>query len=154
MPGPTTTEELEAAFVGALEAMEPRLERQRVGGAWKHVEGERSAGTNLRVFRLEWDTVGATPGGFYGRQTAGQRSWVDTTVTMTIFVDYGGLPAHEVKHFVEDDCYQVRDVLSRLRYTIDGFRVIAFEDWDFVNSDPNQRQAALQYRVRYMKERA
>ena len=154
MPGPTTTTLLEAAFIPVLEAMEPRTEMQRAGGAWKHVEGERPPGTNLRTFRFEWDTVGETPKGFFGRQTPGQRSWVDTTVMLTIFVDYGGVAAHLVKHVVEDDIYQVRDVIGRLRYTIDGFRVFRFDDWGFTNNDPNQRQAALQYLVHYMKERA
>jgi hypothetical protein len=154
MPGPTTTTLLEAAFVPVLEAMQPRTEMQREGGAWKHVEGERPAGTNLRCFRFEWDPLGFTPGGFMGRQgAAGPRSWVDTSVTLTIFVDYGGIAAHLVKHVVEDDFYQVRDVLNRLKATVDGFRWLETDDWDFVNTDPNQRQAALQYLVRYMKER-
>lgn len=155
MPGATTLAVLKAAFIETLETMEPRTERQRGVGAWKHVPGERPPGTNLRTFRIEWDTVGFTPGGFFGRQGAtGTRSWVDTTVMLTIFVDYGGLDSEVVKEVAEDDHYQVRDVLNRLKSTVNGLRWLEAEDWDFTNNDPHQRQAAHQYRVRYMKERA
>jgi hypothetical protein len=148
---PTTTRALKDAFRTAISAIAPRTELQR-DGAWKFVEGERTPGTNLRVYSLDFDTVGYTKGGFMG--AAHPLGAVDTTVTLTVFADYGGVPRHEVKHLAEDDFYQLRDVLSDLKPTTNGLLKVETIDWDFTNTDQNQAQIAYQFEVRYMKARA
>lgn len=151
---PTTLDALQVAFVTAIAAIIPRTQMQRTGGGWKFVEGERVPGTNLRVFRLDWDTVGYTKGGFMG--SAQPLGAVDTTVTLSVFVDYGGIPRHIVKRIAEDDLYQLRDVLSDLKPTTNGLLKVEAIDWDFAPgvTDQNQAQAIHQFQVRYMKARA
>lgn len=144
----TTLDTIEAAIITAIEGMTPRHTLQQDTAGWKNYAGERHPSADARWFRIEWDTVGYVEGGFMGP------SWVDTEVTLTIVVDYGGVPSHLVKLVAEDDHYQLRDVLNRLKATVGGFRWLEAVDWDFTNNDPNQRQIAHQYMVRYMKERA
>ena len=143
----TTLDLVEAAIVTAIIGITPRHTLDQANSGWKHYKGERPPSADSRWFRIEWDTVGYTQGGFMGPR------WVDTEVTMSIFVDYGGVPSHLVKLVAEDDHYQLRDVLNRLKASVDGLRWLEATDWDFANSDPNQRQIVHQYMVRYMKER-
>lgn len=151
---PTTLDDLQTAFVAAIQAITPRTVAQRVGGSWKFVEGERPPSTGLRVFRIDWDTVGYTKGGFMG--SAASLGAVDTTVDLTVVVDYGGVPAHVMKRVAEDDLYQLRDVLSDLKPTTNGLLKVEAIDWDFGarSTDPNQAQVIHQFEVRYMKARA
>lgn len=145
----TTVDALQTALVGLIQAITPRHEVQRDTARWRFVEGPREPGTSGRVFRLDWDTIGHTIDGFIGP------AWVDTSVTLTIIVDYGGFPAHVQKRVAEDDVYQLRDILNRAKSSVPGLRWLAFEDWDFSpGSDPNQAQARMQFLVRYMKARA
>lgn len=149
---PTTLDALQTAFVTAIDLITPRTQMQRTSGGWKFVEGERPPGTTLRVYRLEWDSGGYTKGGFMG--AAHPLGAVDTTVTLTVVADYGGIPRHIVKRIAEDDWYQLRDALSDLKPTTNGLLKVETIDWDFVNTDQNQAQIAYQFEVRYMKARA
>lgn len=151
---PTTLDALQTAFVTAIEAIVPRTLSQRTGGTWKFARGDRPPGTNLRVFRIDWDTVGYTQGGFMG--SSASLGAVDTTVDLTVIVDYGGIPADIVKRVAEDDLYQLRDVLSDLKPTTNGLLKVEAVDWEFGarSTDPNQAQIIHQFEVRYMKARA
>lgn len=145
----TTLDLMQPAIVAAIEAITPRHNVQQRTARWKNYEGAQPPSADSRRFRIEWDTIGYTPNGFIGP------AWVDTSVTLTIIVDYGGMPAHVMKRVAEDDHYQLRDVLNRLKSTVDGLRWCEAEDWDFTpGSDPNQAQARHQFFVRYMKARA
>lgn len=145
---PTTLETLKDAFVAAIQLITPRKQMQRTVGAWKFVEGDRPPGTNLRVFSIDFDSVGYTRGGFIGAAA------FDTTTTLSVITDYGGVPRQHVKLFAEDDWYQLRDVLSDLKPTTNGLIKVEVIDWDFTNDDKNQAQIAYQFEVRYMKARA
>jgi hypothetical protein len=78
---------------------------------------------------------------------------VDTTVTCSIFVDYGGIPEHRVKIVAVDDLHQLRDILNRLKDSGTGLRWVELIGWDYANTDRNQARIVLQYTVRYMKAR-
>lgn len=134
----------------AIEAVTPRIVEQSGTAQWRHYRGPRRASADARWFRFEWDDDGYTVGGFMGPQ------WVETDYTLTLHVDYGGLPEHRVKVMAGDDLYQLRDVLNRLKSTVDGLRWVEAIDWGFAPrvQDQNQAQVLLQYLVRIMKARA
>lgn len=144
----TTLDTIETAIVTAINGITPRMTTGSGSRAWKQYTGDSPVRHDARWYRLSWDTVGYTPGGFMGP------AMVDTTCTLSIFVDYGGVPEHVVKKMAEDDHYQIRDVLNDLKSTVDGFRWLEAVDWDFVNDDENQARIVHQYEVRYMKARA
>lgn len=144
----TTLEILEPVIVAAIQGITPRVVTGQATRAWKVYTGEQPVRADSRWFRLSWDTVGYVRGGFMGP------AQVDTEVTLSIFVDYGGVPEHVVKRIAEDDHYQIRDVLNRLKDTTDGFRWLEAVGWDFANVDRNQARIVHQYMVRYMKARA
>ncbi|MBK8241630.1 MAG: hypothetical protein IPK74_39485 [Deltaproteobacteria bacterium] len=146
----TTIDTVETAMRAAIEATTPRIVEQSGTATWRHYRGPRHPGTDARWFRFQWDDEGYTVGGFMGPQ------WVETDYTLSIFVDYGGLPEHRVKVIAGDDLYQLRDVLNRLKSTVGGLRWVEAIDWGFSSrsSDENQAQVLLQYLVRIMKERA
>ncbi len=146
----TTTNLIETALVALIKGITPRHVVNRATAPWRDYEGDRAPSTVGRFFNLDWTTIGHTENGFIGP------AWVDTSVTLTITVDYGGFPAHVQKHVAEDDVYQLRDILNRAKSTVDGLRWLAFESWDYTpaSTDRNQAQARIQFLVRYMKARA
>jgi hypothetical protein len=147
---PTTTIDIvQAAFRTAIDAVEPRMEEQRGTARWRFYEGERHASTDARWYRFEWDDEGFTPDGFMGPMS------VDTSYTMTLVVDYGGIRRARAKVLAGDDQYQLRDVLNRLKNVVPGLRWVEALDWDFVpGTDQNQAQVEMQFLVRIMKARA
>ena len=144
----TTLDLIEAAFRAAIEAMTPRTVASQATRPWKFYEGEHLPRSDARWFKFDWDSDGYTPDGFMGP------AMVDTQVTLSLAVDYGGIPEHQIKRIAEDDLYQLRDVLNRLKSTLDGFRWLEAIDWDFANADRNQARITHQFLVRYMKARA
>lgn len=152
----TTIDTVAAAFVTAIAAVTPRMQEGRTVRTWKNYEGDRPPSADARWFRLDWDTEGHTPGGWFGRTGSSSTSWVETEYTLTIWVDYGGLPRHRSKVLADDDLYQLRDILNRLKSTVDGLRWVEAIDWAYspASTDPNQAQVLLQYRVQIMKARA
>ena len=152
---PTTLDALKDAFVAAINAITPRHSWGGSTKPWRFVEElERKPGATARVYTLDFDTEGYTPRGFMG--SAASLGAVDTTVTLSVITDYGGLPRHRVKIVAEDDLYQLRDVLSDLKPTTNGLLKVEGIDWDFGarSTDPNQAQIIHQFEVRYMKARA
>lgn len=151
---PATTETLiDEAFTTAIRAITPRMQDGRTTRVWKLCptgDAKQPVRSDSRWFWLEWDNEGYTPGGFMGP------AQVDTTSTLSIFVDYGGIPERLVKRLATDDHYQIRDVLNLLKSTVDGLRWVEAIDWDFAsnNTDRNQARIVHQYEVRYMKARA
>lgn len=144
----TDLDTLEVVFVEAIRQIVPRHQRAQ-DESWKPYEVERPASIGTRWFRVEWDTVGFTPSGYFGDRL------VDTSVTLSIVVDYGSMPEPTAKRVIEDDFYEVHDVLNRLRPTTPGFIFFDVIDWtETADSKPKQMQAILQYAVRYMKRRA
>lgn len=144
----TTLDTIETAIRTAIEGMTPRYTDGSSSRPWRFYEGQHPVRSDARWYKFSWDTEGYTPGGFMGP------AMVDTTVTMSLVVDYGGVPEHVVKRMAEDDHYQLRDVLNRLKSTVDGLRWLEAIDWDFANEDRNQSRIVHQYEVRYMKARA
>ncbi len=150
---PATTEDtVEEAIRAILVATPPRypVGQSRV---WKqHVEELSTVRDDARWFRFSWDHHGHTPGGFMGP------AQVETSFTLSIFVDYGGVPEQVVKKMAGDDHDQLRDVFNRLKSTVDGLRWIASvggdNPWDFANSDRNNARIVHQFTVRFMKARA
>ncbi|MGL5912291.1 MAG: hypothetical protein ACRCZP_19960 [Phycicoccus sp.] len=114
---------------------------------WKFYEGEQPVRSDSRWFKFEWDGEGDTEDGFMGPLS------VDTTVTCSIVVDYGGIPERRVKIVAADDWGQLNDVLNRLKDSNTGLRWVKKLGWDFANQDRNQARIVLQYTVRYMKAR-
>lgn len=155
-----TTDQIAASFRTAIDAVVPRMTEGRVVRGWKYDESETPPRASCRWYRFEWDGEGDTPDGFMGPLS------VDTTVTLSIIVDYGGIPKHRVKIIAVDDLHQLRDVLNRLKSSATGLRWVDIvkpgPGWDFVppppnivtTTDQNQARIALQYLVRYMKARA
>lgn len=142
----TTLDILEPLFVAAIVGITPRTLASR---PWKHYIGhDQPVRAEARWFRVDWDGEGHTPGGFMGPLQ------VDTTCTLHVVVDYGGIPEHVVKRVAEDDIDQIRDVINRLKFTSPGFRWFERIDWDFASNDRNQSRIVLQYETRYMKARA
>lgn len=148
---PTTLDALQTACVTAINAIVPRYPAKQL--AWKFADGERKPSQGMRWYRLEWDSLGYTRNGFMGSATT--LGAVDTTVRLSVFVDYGGVTREQVKRLAEDDHYQLRDVLADLKPTTSGLLAVEGEDWDFVvRGDGNSTQAVHTYLVRYMKARA
>jgi hypothetical protein len=148
---PTTLDALQTAFVTAIQAIVPRYPAKQ--SRWKFVDGDRSPSASMRVFRLEFKTVGYTRGGFMG--SAASLGGVDTTVRLSVIVDYGGVTREQVMRLGEDDLYQLRDVLADLKPTTNGLLSVEAESWDLtVVGDGNSPQARHDFTVRYMKARA
>jgi len=143
----TTLDILQPVLIAALSGMTPRVVQGQAVRPWRYYEGDLPVRSDARWFRFEWDTVGYVEGGFMGP------AQVDTEVTLSIFTDYGGVAQQDVKRLAEDDHYQIRDVLNRLKATVDGFRWLEAIGWEFANTDRNQARIVHQYMVRYMKAR-
>ena len=144
----TNLETLEETFVASIRQITPRHQRATDDG-WKPYLRERPPSIGVRWFRLEWDTIGYTPGGFIGDRL------VDTSVTLSVIVDYGSMPEAVAKRVIEDDHYQLRDVLNLLKATTEGLIWVEAIDWEeTAESKPDQMQAIHQYLVRYMQRRA
>lgn len=144
----TTIDLIQDAFRTAIESMVPRYVPGSSVHTWRYYEGEQPVRSDARWFRFEWTTVGYVDGGFMGP------AMVDTEVTLQVITDYGGVRADVLKRVVEDDHYQIRDVLNRLKATVDGFRWLEATSTDFMNNDRDQARVAHRYMVRYMKARA
>ncbi len=145
----TTIDAIATSFRTAIQETTPRIVEGQASRAWKYAESANMVPrSSARWFWFEWDDEGHTPGGFMGPAR------VDTTVTLSIMVDYGGIPRERVKVIAADDRHQLRDVLNRLKDAATGLLWVEMRDWAFVNADPNQARVALQYEVRYMKARA
>lgn len=142
-----TTDEIAASFRTAIEAVTPRMIEGQATRTWKFYEGEQPVRSDSRWFKFEWDGEGDTEDGFMGPLS------VDTTVTCSIVVDYGGIPERRVKIVAADDWGQLNDVLNRLKDSNTGLRWVKKLGWDFANQDRNQARIVLQYTVRYMKAR-
>jgi hypothetical protein len=148
---PTTLDALQLAFVAAISAIVPRYPSKQ--DRWKFADGDRKPSAGMRWYRLEWDSRGYTRGGFMG--SAANLGGVDTSVQLSVFVDYGGISREVAKRLAEDDNYQLRDVLSDLKPTTAGLLYLEAEDWDFVGAaDNNSPQVVHTFAVRYMKARA
>lgn len=144
-----TTDEIAASFRTAIEGVTPRMTEGATTRSWKFAEGDIPPRSDARWFHFEWDGEGDTPDGFMGPLS------VDTTVTCSVVVDYGGIPRHRVKIIAVDDLHQLRDVLNRLKSPATGLRWVEIipPGWSFANNDPNQARVNLKYTVRYMKAR-
>lgn len=144
----TDLDTLEGVFVEAIRQIVPRHQRA-ADESWKPYQRDKPSSIGTRWFRLEWDTVGFTPGGYFGDRL------VDTTVTLSIVVDYGSMPEVVAKRVIEDDFYELHDVINALRPTTAGFIFFDTVDWiETADSKPDQVQAILQFSLRYMKRRA
>lgn len=143
----TTTDAIATAFRTAIEGVTPRMIEGQATRTWKYYEGEQPVRDSARWFKFSWDGEGDTPEGFMGPLS------VDTTVTCSVIVDYGGIPEHRVKIVAVDDMHQLRDVLNRLKDSGTGLRWVELIGWEFANTDRNQARVVLQYTVRYMKAR-
>lgn len=145
----TTTDTIAEAFRLAILGVTPRMTEGATTRSWKYAEdGGASVRADARWFHFEWDGEGDTPDGFMGPLE------VDTTVTCSVVVDYGGVAKHRVKILAVDDSHQLRDVLNRLKSSSTGLRWVELIGWDFVaNTDRNQARVVIQYTVRYMKAR-
>jgi hypothetical protein len=143
----TDLDTIEDAFRTAIEAMTPRWQR---GAAvdWKFYRRERDASMSLRWFRFEWDPRGHTPGGFMGP------NMVQTDAGLDIVTDYGGVPGDEARKMIEDDHFQLRDILNRLKLSVPGLWWVESEGFAGESDDADQIQGTHSFLVRYMKARA
>jgi hypothetical protein len=143
----TDLDTIEAAIVAAIEATTPRWQRGSATG-WKRYRGEKTPGISARWYRLEWDPRGHRPDGFMGP------NMVETDAGLTLITDYGGVPGDEARKMIEDDHFQLRDVLNRLKLTVPGLWWVESEGFDGESDDADQIQGTHNYLVRYMKARA
>jgi hypothetical protein len=150
----TTLDLVLAAFETAISAMPARLLANRTSHAWKRYLNDQPVRSDARWYRFEWEPVSTTPKDFMGPAQS------QTNGILSIVVDYGGVPWPTVEIFAEDDHYQIRDVLNRLKSTVPGLRwidTIQGKPWDYdtrVPVDKNQARIVHRYTVRYMKGRA
>jgi hypothetical protein len=144
-----TVDQIAASFRTAIDATIPRMVEGQTARRWKYAEGDQSVRASSRWYRFKWDGEGFVPPpeGFSGPLSAEAR------VTLTIEVDYGGIPGHRSSIIPADDWHQLHDVLNRLKSSATGLRWVALGDWDAQNDDPSQQRVVLQYEVRYMKAR-
>lgn len=149
-----TVDTIATSFRAAIEALTPRMTEGASTRTWKYTDDPGAAvRPDARWFRFEWDGEGDTPEGFMGPIL------VDTTVTCSIFVDYGGIPERRVRIIAADDAHQLRDVLNRLKNSATGLRWVELikqpEAFAFAsnNTDRNQARCVIKFLVRYMKAR-
>lgn len=147
-----TVDEVATTLRTAMLGTTPRIVEGQVGREWKHAEGDVPPRASARWFRFVWTGEGDMPGGMIGP------GYAETRVTLSIMVDYGGVPRHRVEVLAEDDLLQLRDVFNRLKSSTSGLRFVQQVGWSYVvpttaAQDPNQARVALQYDVRYMKAR-
>jgi hypothetical protein len=144
----TDLDTIEAAIRIAIETMTPRWQRAGAVG-WKFYRKARTVSISARWFRLEWDPRGHRPEGFMGP------NMVETDVGLAIVTDYGGVPADEMRKMAEDDHFQLRDVLNRLKNSVPGLWWVESEGFDGeADVDVDQAQGTHGFLVRYMKARA
>jgi len=147
-----TVDQINDAFRTAVIGTAPRMLEGRTSWPWRYNDTgdqKQPVRSDARWFWFEWDGEGDTPDGFMGPLQ------VDTTVTLSMFVDYGGIPERRVKLVAVDDHKQIRDVLNRLKSANTGLLMVTLGDWAFAsnNTDRNQARIVLQFAVRYMKAR-
>lgn len=151
-----TVDTIADSFVTAIIGITPRMTDGQSVRLWKHDPAgnqKQPVTHDARRFWLEWDGEGDTPEGFMGPIL------VDTTVTCSVFVDYGGIPERRVKIIAADDAHQLRDVLNRLKSSATGLRWVelikqpAAFAFASNNTDRNQARCVIKFLVRYMKAR-
>lgn len=149
-----TVDTIASQFRTEIEGLTPRMTEGQATRLWRYTDDAGAAvRTDARWFRFEWDADGDTPEGFNGPIL------VDTTVTLSIFVDYGGIPERRVRIIAADDAHQLRDVLNRLKSSDSGLRWVDLPrgqpPFTFAsnNTDRNQARVVIRFQVRYMKAR-
>lgn len=139
---------LDAVMTAAIAAIVPRATRSGSAALWKPYQQDRKGSASARWFRTEWTNNGYTPNGFFGA------TMVDTTTTLVIVADYGGLPEYEAEKVAHDDHFQLRDVLNALKSTTAGLLTIEAVGWIFASQENEQPQIEHTFSVRYMQARA
>ena len=145
----STLTDLDALFKTAITGITPRFQRGSGVHLWKVHERNAQSSQNNRRFNINWVTVGRTPPPAIYRQDD-----VDTTVECHIITDYN-YPQQISDEIVEDDFYQLRDILNALKGSTNGLIFVeneAAEEIETGNADQFQIDHFLM--VRYLKARA
>lgn len=144
---PTTLDALEASFEAAIAGIVPEYPAHAAELFKLHRRRTR-AKTGARWFRLEWDDEGPTDGGWYGKNA------YDNESTLSVFVDYGGVPRETVKKLAASDFAQIADVLYSLQFSNNSLMRVVRIAWDFSEENRgDQAQIVHQYRVGWIKQR-
>lgn len=149
---PTDLDTLTTSITTAIRNITPRHQRQ---GEQKWIPYERKAPpAYTRRFRLDWETDEHTEGGIF------TQSAVDTTVTLHVYTDYN-MRHQEMDKVIEDDHWQLRDVLNTLKGTSSGIIFIesagvgnVSENEDAPTDGADLLQVDHNFVVRYLKARA
>ena len=147
---PTKLEDVEAHIRSAINGIVPRMQSGRELMGWTPYERASASAAKTRRYRLEWALGSWTEGGIFGLGAS------DTTCQLHIIVDYT-IPEQRMAEVVEDDWWQVRDVLAAL--ALDGSRGIIQIDSQtppsiYEEENKDHFQADMTYTVRYLKARA
>lgn len=148
MPLSTTTlDQVEDAIRTAIRGITPRLQPGRDTDRWVPYERASASAAKTRMFRLDWELAAWTPGGLFGLGAS------DTGCTLHVVTDYT-IPEQRMAEVVEDDHWQLRDVLSDLGGTA-GIIQIESAGAPSVLDEENKDhfQADHAFRVRYLKAR-
>lgn len=145
---PSTLDQVEDAVRAAIRGVVPRFQRARDQDVWTPYEKRTASAAYTRRFRLEWELGSWTTEGLFGLGAS------DTSTTLHVLTDYT-IPEQHMAEVVEDDHYQLRDVLSAMAGT---YGIIQIESmgapsiYDEENKDHFTADHA--FRVRYLKARA
>jgi hypothetical protein len=146
----TTLDQVESEIRSAINGITPRFQRGREIWPWTPYERKAQHAAKTRRYRIEWGLGQWTPGGLFGLAAS------DTTVELHVIVDYT-VPEQYMAEVVEDDWWQLRDVLSAL--CVDGTKGMIQVDTQaapaiYQEENKDHFQADMVYMVRYMKARA
>lgn len=144
---PSTIDQVEDTVRATIRGIAPRFQRGRNQDVWTPYERDTASAAYTRRFRLEWELGTWTTEGLFGLGAS------DTTCTLHVVTDYT-IPQQFMAEAVEDDHYQLRDVLSALAGTVGIIQIESMGAPSIYDEDNKDHfQADHAYRVRYLKAR-
>lgn len=145
---PTNIQSVETVIRDAIRGITPRMQPGRNTDKWTPYERRSESAAFTRRFRLEWEVGEWTTGGLFGLGAS------DTTCTLHVVTDYK-IPQQFMAEIVEDDYWQLRDVLADLAGANGIIQVESMAAPNIYAEDtPDDFQADHAFRVRYLKARA
>lgn len=150
---PTTPELLNAAFITAIEAIEPRYAHAS-GTGWKYTPSERARGratglfgADLRSFDILWSPGAPTLRCFMGEGSEEYQARV------RVAVSYAGLEPEDLEAIVTADGIDLRRALLRLSEpTVPGLTIALYENSTVYDDTISNGYAEFSFTVQWCQD--